>query len=184
MEFLTIFFIAIALGMDAFAVSIVSGTTLKKLHPKHVLRIALFFGGFQGIMPILGWGAGNGFRDLIQGIDHWIAFGLLFFIGSKMIYESTKLELDERMDPLNMNVLLILSIATSIDAFGVGLGLSILDASIMFPALVIAFVTFSLSVLGLFIGDTFGHHFEKKMELLGGVILIIIGFSILIEHIL
>jgi len=180
MDLITIIFIAIALAMDAFAVSIVSGLTIKSLKIQNALMIALFFGLFQGIMPIVGWLAGLSFRDLISSIDHWIAFGLLGAIGCKMIYESSKMEGSKKnIDPLNLYILLILSIATSIDALAVGLSLSFLKVSIAFPAIVIGIITFSLSVIGVYIGDRFGHFFEKKIEIIGGLILICIGIRIL-----
>ena len=182
MDFLPILLIAIGLAMDAFAVSITSGLTIQKCHPRHIFRIAFFFGAFQGIMPILGWLTGSGFRDHISHIDHWIAFFLLSGIGIKMIHESRQEDLDCKMDPLNLHVLLGLSVATSIDAFGVGLSLSILNSGIMIPALIIAVVTFILSSIGVYIGDTFGHVFERKIEMIGGIVLIIIGLQILLDH--
>lgn len=183
MEIITILLIAVALAMDAFAVSIVSGITIQQLHLKHVLRIALFFGVFQGVMPLLGWGAGNGFRSTLEDVDHWVAFLLLAFIGGKMIYESRRMEENVCRDPCKTSNLFILAIATSIDAFGVGLSLSILSTSILIPAVIIAIVTFILSFAGVYIGDTFGHLFEKKIEIVGGVVLILIGLKILLDHI-
>lgn len=184
MNLLAILFIAIALAMDAFAVSIASGGIIKKLHLRHAVRISLFFGIFQAVMPILGWLAGNGFRGLISSFDHWIAFCLLTFIGGKMIYESRSLDVDKRMDPLKFKILLILAIATSIDAFGVGLSLSMLEVTILIPALIIGIVTFILSMVGVYIGRKFGHFLEKKIEVIGGIILIIIAFEILLAHVL
>lgn len=186
MELLTIVVIAVALAMDAFAVSIVSGITIQQLQLKHVLRIALFFGVFQGVMPLLGWGAGHGFRYFLSDIDHWVAFLLLAFIGSKMIYESRGMDEGEEKvcrDPCTTSNLFILAIATSIDAFGVGLSLSILDSGILIPAIIIAVITFVISFAGVYIGDTFGHLFEKKIEVVGGIILILIGLKILLDHV-
>ena len=182
MDLVTIVFIAIALAMDAFAVSIVSGITIQRLRLKHVLRIALFFGIFQGVMPLIGWAAGHGFHDMMKDVDHWIAFGLLSFIGIKMIHESRTMEEDVCRDSCTTSNLFILAFATSIDAFGVGLSLSIIDSTIFLPAAIIAVVTFSLSFVGVYIGDVFGHMFERKIEILGGSILILIGLSILNEH--
>lgn len=179
----TIVFIAFGLAMDAFAVSVTSGFTIKQLHVKHALRIAAFFGIFQAVMPLVGWLAGLGFRGLISGIDHWVAFGLLSFIGLKMIYESTKMGPDRRTtDPLNIFVLLLLSVATSMDALAVGLSLSLLKVSIISPAIIIGLITFGLSFLGVYVGDRFGHFFENKIEVAGGLILIAIGVKILVEH--
>ena len=183
MNTLTIFIIALGLAMDAFAVSITSGIAIKRLRIGYALRIAFFFGAFQAIMPLIGWFAGIGMRDLISAIDHWIAFTLLLIVGCKMIYESTVMddEKDER-DPLNLYVLVILSVATSIDALAVGLSLSFINVAIIAPAVIIGIVTFLLSFLGVYIGDRFGHFFESRIEILGGLILIGIGTRILIEH--
>lgn len=183
MDVLTILFIAFGLAMDAFAVSVASGFAIKNLRLRNAVTIAFFFGSFQAVMPVIGWLAGYSLRSFIASFDHWIAFGLLGFIGLKMIYESTKMdgESDPR-DPLNVAVLLMLSVATSIDALAVGLSLSILDVLIITPALIIGIITFLLSLLGVYIGDRFGHFFEKKIEFAGGLILIGIGIKILIEH--
>ena len=183
MDIVSIIFIAFGLAMDAFAVSITSGLAIKKLKINSALKIALFFGIFQAVMPLIGWLAGLSFRNFIVGIDHWIAFGLLTVIGCKMIYESTTMELDKKkVDPLNFYVLFILSIATSIDALAVGLSLSFLKVFIAIPAVIIGIVTFSLSIFGVYFGNRFGHYFERKIEMAGGVILIGIGIKILIEH--
>lgn len=185
MSTITVVSIAFGLAMDAFAVSITSGFTIKQLHIRHALRIAAFFGIFQALMPLVGWLAGLGFRELISGIDHWVAFGLLSFIGLKMIYESTKMGPDGRTaDPLNLFVLLMLSVATSMDALAVGLSLSFLNVSIISPAIIIGVITFALSFLGVYVGDRFGHFFEKKIEVVGGLVLIGIGVKILLEHLL
>lgn len=180
---IAIVLIAFGLAMDAFAVSITSGLTIKRLKIKNALRIAMFFGLFQAIMPLVGWLAGLSLRGLISGVDHWIAFGLLGMIGCKMIFESTKMESDKKaVDPLNIYVLLMLSIATSIDALAVGLSLSFLRVSIVTPAIIIGVITFLLSLLGVFVGNRLGHFFENKIEATGGLILIGIGIRILIEH--
>ena len=180
---ITIVFIAFGLAMDAFAVSITSGITIKHLKINNAIKIAAFFGLFQAIMPLIGWLAGFSLGDFISGIDHWIAFGLLSLIGCKMIYESTKMEADEKeVNPLNIYMLLILSIATSIDALAVGISFSFLKVSIALPVIVIGSITFLLSVLGVFVGNRSGHFFEGKIEIVGGFILIGIGIKILIEH--
>ena len=183
MDTLTIIVIALGLAMDAFAVSITSGIAIKRLRIGNALVIAFFFGAFQAIMPVIGWFAGLGMRDLISAIDHWIAFILLLIVGCKMIYEATVMdeEKDER-DPLNLYVLLVLSVATSIDALAVGLSLSFINVAIVAPAVIIGVITFLLSFLGVYIGDRFGHFFESRIEILGGLILIGIGTRILIEH--
>jgi len=185
MDIISIIFIAFGLAMDAFAVSITSGLTIKHLKINDALKIAIFFGSFQAIMPLIGWSAGLGFRNFISGIDHWIAFGLLCIIGCKMIYESSKMEVNnKKIDPLNVYVLLMLSIATSIDALAVGLSLSFLNVSIALPVIIIGVITFLLSIFGVYFGNRFGHYFERKIEIIGGLILIGIGIRILITHLI
>ena len=179
----SILFISLGLAMDAFAVSIASGFTIHRLRVGHALRIAFFFGAFQAIMPVIGWLAGLSVQEYIASIDHWIAFGLLGFVGGRMIYEASIMGDDkDEKDPLNIYVLLMLSLATSIDALAVGLSLSFLNVAIALPAIVIGCVTFVLSFAGVYIGDRFGHFFESKIEVIGGIILIAIGVKILIEH--
>lgn len=182
MDIVSIIFIAVGLAMDAFAVSITSGIAIRKLKVNHAIRIALFFGSFQAIMPVLGWFSGLALKGFISSVDHWIAFGLLSFIGCKMIYESFKVEEGDRTSPLNIGILFILSIATSIDALAVGISFAFLGISIVTPVIVIGVITFILSLSGVFIGNKFGHLFEKKVEVLGGLILIGIGIKILLEH--
>jgi len=183
MSIISMIVIALGLAMDALAVSITSGFTIKKLKMSHALKIGLFFGLFQAIMPVMGWLTGLGFRELIEGVDHWIAFVLLAFIGCKMIYESNKFESNRnQINPLNIYTLLLLSFATSIDALAIGLTLSFLKVFIILPVIVIGTVTFILSVIGVYFGNRFGHFFERKIEMFGGLILIVIGAKILFEH--
>jgi len=185
MSLTTTMAIALGLAADAFAVSITSGLAIKQLRIGHALRIALFFGSFQAAMPVVGWFAGLTLTYVISGIDHWIAFGLLTFIGSKMIYESTKMGSGERApNPLDPYVLLMLSLATSIDALAVGVSFAFLKVTVLTPALIIGVVTFDLSFLGVYVGDKLGHFFERKIEMAGGFILIGIGAKILIQHLL
>ncbi len=185
MSIVTIVFIAFGLAMDAFAVSVTSGLAIKRLQIKHALRIAMSFGLFQAVMPLIGWLGGFKLRYFISGVDHWIAFGLLSIIGFKMILESTKMDSDKKgFNPLDIHVLLMLSIATSIDALAVGLSLSFLKIFIITPAIIIGIITFLLSFSGVFIGNRYGHFFEKKIEIAGGLILIGIGITILIEHLI
>ncbi len=182
MEPITILLIALGLAMDAFAVSITSGITIRNLRMGHALKIGIFFGSFQAIMPAIGWFTGTGMRVLVYGIDHWIAFFLLSFIGCRMIYGALRTDEEERKyDPLNIHVLLLLSFATSIDALAVGVSFAFLKVSILAPVLIIGLITFILSFFGVYIGDRLGHFFEKKMEVAGGIILIIIGLKILVE---
>lgn len=177
-------FIAVGLAMDAFAVSIASGLAIKQLKIRHALRIGLFFGLFQALMPVVGWLAGLSLRSLIENIDHWIAFGLLSFIGCRMIRESFRMEQDKEKlhDPLNVYVLLTLSVATSIDALAAGVSFAFLNISIAAPVIMIGIVTFLFSCAGVYIGDRAGHFFERKIEILGGIILICIGIIILVKH--
>jgi putative Mn2+ efflux pump MntP len=185
MSLVTIIVIAVGLAMDAFAVAIVSGVAYKQLKVNNAFRIAVFFGGFQAFMPVVGWLCGLGARELLVSYDHWVAFGLLAAIGTKMIYESFRIrQTEQRSDPMSMLILLSLSVATSIDALAVGISLSFLDNSIATAAVVIGLVTFILSYLGVYIGKTVGHFFENKIEAVGGLVLIGIGVKILIEHLL
>ncbi len=183
MGFLNILFIALGLAMDAFAVSIASGIAMKTLHIRRAFTIALFFGAFQAFMPVIGWYSGLSLKDVVSSYDHWIAFLLLTAIGVKMIYEARKIEETEsEIEVMSIYVLFVLSIATSIDALAVGLGFAFLDISIVTPVIVIGVVTFILSCIGVVIGGRVGHLFEKKIEVAGGIILIVIGIRILLEH--
>ena len=184
MGIVEIILLGVALSMDALAVSVTSGITIKDLKPRHVLYIAFFFGGFQALMPVLGWLAGSVAVDYIRDFDHWIAFGLLAFVGGKMIYEAvTRKEEDEGRDPLKFSTLLLLAIATSIDALAVGITFSMLDA-INLPLAVglIGATTFIISAAGVCLGHYCGKIFGCKMEILGGLILIGIGVKIIWEH--
>jgi putative Mn2+ efflux pump MntP len=177
-----ILLIAIGLAMDSFSVSITRGfTNTKTIQLFEALKTGFFFGLFQGVMPLIGWFAGLSVIDFISGFDHWIAFGLLSLIGLRMIYESISKKSAKIVHSSSLKVLLILSIATSIDALAVGLSLSFLETSIIMPAIIIGLITFSLSFLGVFIGKKFGSYFER-IGVLGGIILIVIAIRILIEH--
>lgn len=182
MTWWTILVVSVGLALDAFAVSISSGIALRQMRLRHAMLIASFFGVFQAIMPLLGWACGFYARGWMEAYDHFIAFGLLAFIGIKMIGEALKHEEDRTFNPLDLYVLFTLAIATSVDAFAVGLTLSMLDVHIITPALMIGLVTFVLSLAGVYIGDYFGHLFENKLEIAGGLILIGIGVKILVEH--
>ena len=182
-ELITIIVIAIGLAMDAFAVSIVSGSAYRQLHMKHALRIALFFGGFQAVMPLIGSLAGLTLKDHIAEYDHWIAFGLLTGVGGKMIYESFNIKkAEKKFDPTSLVTLVALAVATSIDALAVGITLSLITKSIILAVTIIGVVTFILSYIGVAIGKRFGHFFESKIEILGGIILIAIALKILLQH--
>ncbi len=178
----TILIIAVALSMDAFAVSVASGLAMERLHVRHAIKIATSFGLFQAIMPIIGWLAGVGLRGFISGVDHWIAFALLAGVGGKMIYESRQIKDEEAPECMSLLKLLVLSVATSIDALAVGLSLSLLKVAIVWPSIVIGIVTFVFSFAGVYIGRKVGHLFESTIEIAGGLILIAIGIKILVEH--
>jgi len=183
MVILTIVVIAVGLAMDAFAVSIVSGAAYEQLKTRHALRMAVFFGGFQALMPLVGSLAGMTVRAHIAGYDHWIAFVLLSAVGIKMIYESFKIRpIGENFNPSNILVLLALSVATSIDALIIGITISLLMVPIVITAAVIGLVTFTLSYIGVHIGKKVGHFFENEIEAIGGLILIGLGAKILLEH--
>jgi putative Mn2+ efflux pump MntP len=181
MDFISIIFLAVGLAMDAFSVSITRGLTLK-CNIKHALVIAIFFGGFQALMPVVGWVSGIQLQNVISTLAPWIAFLLLLGIGLKMIYESLFAKEEDVCKVFSLRELLILSIATSIDAFAVGVTFAILNTAILIPVVVIGLVTFILSFIGVYIGKNVGHLFENKIEILGGLILIAIGFKILLEN--
>lgn len=183
MNFGMVLLIVVGLAMDAFAVSVATGIVLHKRHWQHALILGFSFGLFQMGMPLMGWLLGSRIAEIVTHIDHWLVFGILTAIGGKMIYEAFQLEAAER-SPANISlwVILGLSVATSIDAFAVGLSFAFLDVSILFPVLMTGVVTCILSFAGVFIGDRFGHLFEKKIEIIAGVILILIGLKILLEH--
>jgi putative Mn2+ efflux pump MntP len=183
MGIITIILIAVGLAMDAFAVSIANGMSTTSQKRKNALIVASFFGAFQMLMPVIGWLTGLAMAELIMGIDHWIAFGLLAFIGSRMIYESLKRESDKKNSNLRIHTLLTLSVATSIDALMVGLSFAFLQTTPVTPIIVIGFVTFSLSFTGFLFGNVIGNFFGNKIKAVGGIILIAIGIKILLEHI-
>jgi len=186
MDIISIILLGVGLAMDAFSVSITRGLTLKICQVKHALWIALFFGIFQAIMPILGWISGMQLQNLVSTLAPWIAFLLLLAIGLKMIYESFHMENEdpEKCGIFSFKELFILAIATSIDAFAVGISFAFLEMSIWVPVLIIGIITFILSFIGVYIGKRMGHLFESKIEIIGGLILIGIGFKILLEHLL
>ncbi len=183
MNILEVILIGLGLSMDAFAVSLTSGFAINNLKIKHACTIAFAFGLFQAVMPLIGWLAGTTLKSYITSVDHWIAFGLLLFIGGKMIYEAHVIdEAEKNTDPLNIVVLLTLAIATSIDALAVGITFAFLKVTIFGPAVIIGMITFVICFAGVYIGKRFGSLFEKKMEIFGGIVLITIGLKILIEH--
>lgn len=186
MPILSIFLIALGLAMDAFAVSITSGITIKNLKKRHALLVGATFGIFQAVMPVLGWLLGQWAYRFISAVDYWIAFGLLLFVGGHMIIQvmQPEDEASEPKNPLYLPTLLTLAVATSIDAFAIGISLSMLRVAIFLPVLVIGFVTFALSFAGVYFGRLFGHFNEKRMEVAGGLVLIGLGTKMLIEHLI
>jgi putative Mn2+ efflux pump MntP len=183
LDALTILLIAVGLAMDAFAVSIAKGLTTQTNRRKTALLIGVSFGGFQMLMPTIGYFAGLSLESIIAGVDHWVAFGLLAFIGSKMIYDAVKKDGDEKtLDNLKLHALLTLSVATSIDALMVGFSFAFLQTAILVPVAAIGVVTFLLSFTGFFFGCHLGKLFGNKIKILGGLILIAIGLRILLEH--
>ncbi|MBN2517480.1 MAG: manganese efflux pump [Candidatus Altiarchaeota archaeon] len=185
MDLSTILLMAIGLAMDTLAVSIASGAILKHPKMKHAAHIALFFGGFQLLMAVLGWLAGFALASLISQFTPWLAFGLLSLIGVRMISEALKsCPAEKRFDPLNIYVLLVLSVATSIDSLMVGFSLAFLGFEVLVPAVTIGAVTFAISFAGVFVGKKFGHICGNKAELIGGIILLSIGLRILLESVL
>jgi manganese efflux pump family protein len=184
MGFLFIVFIAFSLSFDSFAVSVSSGMSLcrKHLRLRDTMKIAGSLAVFQAIMPVIGWLLGSTVKSYIQEADHWIAFGLLSLLGIRMIIEGSKPHQEKIKNPTKWRVLIPLSIATSIDALAVGVGFSLLIENMLIPALIIGFVTFGVSLTGLYMGRNVGKKFAGKAEIVGGIILILIGIKILFEH--
>lgn len=187
MGFVELFLIGVGLSMDAFAVSICKGLGMKRLNMKQALVIGLFFGGFQALMPLIGWALGTQLADFITPIDHWIAFVLLVVIGGKMLLDAFREgDEEEAADPkdasLDFKELLMLAIATSIDALAVGITFAFLGVNIVCAIVIIGVTTFVLSVGGVAVGHVFGARYEKGATIVGGVVLILIGCKILLEH--
>ena len=187
MGFIELFVLAAGLSMDAFAASVCKGLCMRRVQWAQALVIAALFGAFQALMPVIGWALGVSFASIIEPVDHWIAFALLALIGGKMLWEAFH-EQPEEIDcstvapKLDMRELLMLAVATSIDALAVGVSLAFLGADIVLAAIVIGLVTFALSLAGVAIGSRFGARYERAATIAGGVILIVIGVKILIEH--
>ena len=180
-----LFLIGVGLSMDAFAVSVCKGLGMEKINKKHAFLIGLYFGGFQALMPFLGWALGIRFQKYITSVDHWIAFGLLAVVGGKMIWEASKpRDADEDAGPRRSGpwALIATAIGTSIDAAAVGVGLAFIGADIWLIAASIGCTTFVLTTVGMLIGKSVGARFGKTAELLGGIALICLGVGILLEH--
>ncbi len=182
MGVIELFLIAVGLSMDAFAVSVCKGLAMKKCTILKAGLIGLYFGGFQALMPLLGYLLGVQFQDVITSIDHWIAFVLLGVIGGNMIREAFSEEEEETDDSLDVKTMLGLAIATSIDALAVGVTFAFLQVNIAPAVCFIGVITFTISVAGVKIGSVFGNKYQAKAEIAGGVILILIGVKILLEH--
>lgn len=182
MGILEIVLVAIGLAMDAFAVSICKGLSIKKMSWKKAIIIGGYFGIFQGIMPLIGYLLGTSFESLLTKIDHWISFGLLVFIGINMLKEAFASETENCNDKIDFKTMIILAVATSIDALAVGITFAFLKTNIKVASLIIAVITFIISILGVKIGNKFGDKYERKAETVGGLILILMGIKILLEH--
>lgn len=168
--------------MDAFAVSVGKGMTLKRVQPRHALSAGVWFGGFQGLMPLIGYYVGRSFAEYVVSVDHWIAFGLLVLIGLNMIRETIWGDDEQQNSDFGVRTMLIMAIATSIDALAVGVSMAFLDVNIWFSAAVICIVTLIISAAGVYLGTVFGARLGSKAGIVGGLILIAIGVKILVEH--
>ena len=182
MSFIDIFLIGIALSMDAFAVSICKGLSVKKVSAKHVLTVGVYFGGFQALMPTLGFLLGYRFESFITSIDHWIAFILLALIGGNMIREALGKDEEHENDDFSFKAMLPLAVATSIDALAVGVTFAFLQVNIVPAITIIGCTTFVISIAGVYVGNVFGSRYKSRAEFTGGVILILMGVKILLEH--
>lgn len=182
MTFVELLIIAVGLAMDAFAVSICKGLSVRKIRPRHAFSTAMWFGGFQALMPIIGYFVGISFADFVTNVDHWIAFVLLALIGSNMVKESREKDEVEACPDFSFRKMLALAVATSIDALAVGVTFAFLKINIWTAALVIGVTTAAISGAGLKIGNIFGSRYKSKAELVGGIILIAMGARILVEH--
>ena len=181
MGIVELLFLAVGLAMDAFAVSVCKGLSAKEYRLRHSLTAGAYFGGFQALMPLLGWLLGSQFESVIKSIDHWIAFGLLGLIGANMVREAFG-KAEEVNASFSPKAMLPLAVATSIDALAVGVTFAFLDVNIWLAVALIGSVTFAISAAGVKVGNVFGARFQSKAELAGGIILILLGVKILIEH--
>ena len=185
--FVELFLLGVGLSMDAFAVSVCNGLGMRKLDKKQALIIGLYFGGFQALMPLIGWLLGSQFQQYITSIDHWIAFILLGFIGGKMMVEAVREwneeETVEVMDaPIDHKNMFVLAVATSIDALAVGITFAFLNTPIIEAITIIGITTMVLSIIGVIVGNFFGSRYKSKAEFIGGLILVLLGLKILLEH--
>lgn len=182
MEIIELLLLSVGLGMDAFAVSVCKGISMKKMDWKKAIIIGLYFGGFQALMPVIGYFLGSAFESLITNIDHWIAFILLGIIGGKMIKDSFADESDNCNDDVSFKTMFVLAVATSIDALAIGITFAFLNVNLILAVALIGVITFILAVIGTKIGNRFGDKYQNKAELVGGIILVLLGIKILLEH--
>ena len=182
MSLIELFILAVGLSMDAFAVSVCKGLSLGKIKAKHMCIAGAWFGGFQALMPLIGYFLGGFFAGMIEQYDHWVAFALLALISGNMIKESFSKESESINDDINFKAMIVLAIATSIDALAVGITFAFFKVNIIFAITLIGIITFILSVIGTKVGNKFGDKYENNAEFLGGVILILLGLKILLEH--
>ena len=182
MGIIELLLLSVGLGMDAFAVSVCKGISMKKMDWKKAIIIGLYFGGFQALMPVIGYFLGSAFESLITNIDHWIAFILLSIIGLKMIKESFNKNSNKCNDCVNFKTMIVLAIATSIDALAVGITFAFFKTNLWISVGIIGIITFGISLLGVKIGNRFGDKYENKAEFIGGLILVFIGLKILLDH--
>ena len=181
MSIFELFLIAVGLSMDAFAVSVCKGLSVRKAELKHSLCVGAYFGGFQALMPLIGYLLGTQFESFIVSVDHWIAFALLCFIGGNMIREALSKEEEKLDDSFSFKTMVTLAIATSIDALAMGVTFAFLRVNILWAVLFIGVITFTLSAIGLKVGNVFGMKYKSKAELAGGVVLVGLGVKILLE---
>lgn len=184
MSLVTLLLVALGVSADAFAVAVGKGLQTRRLSPRYAAALALTFGLFQAVMPVIGWLLASGFRDYVTAVDHWIAFGLLGAIGGKMIWEAFTADDEDDGDDgrIPLRELLVLGVATSIDALAVGISLAFLDVSIAGAAVLIGVITFAVSFVGVYLGHRAGTRFRGPAEVVGGLILIAIGVKILFDH--
>ena len=182
MGLLELIVLSIGLAMDAFSVAICKGLAMTKMKWKNAIIIGAYFGIFQAVMPLIGYAFGMSFQSIIKDIDHWVAFVLLVGIGLNMIKEAVSSKKEKESNSIYFKEMLVLAIATSIDALAIGVTLAFLQVNIILAICIIGIITFTISILGVKIGNIFGDKYEKKAEIAGGIILILLGTKILIEH--
>lgn len=183
MGIIELLLISVGLAMDAFAVSVGKGITLKRVEPRHALTAGVWFGSFQGLMPLIGYYLGRSFAEYVASVDHWIAFGLLVLIGLNMIRETIWGDDEEQDSDFGVRTMLVMAIATSIDALAVGVSMAFLNVNVWISAAVICIITLIISAVGVYLGSAFGTRLGSKAGIVGGVILIAIGIKIVVEHV-